>query len=231
MSSGPEVAGREAVQFGAEAPQTVEALVRTQLSGALGGKRGMLESAVPTAGFTLTWVGWHQLQPALAVGAGSAVLLLVLRLLQRQPVRYVLNAVLGLGLAAVFALRSGRAEDAFLPGILYNAGYALVLGFSALVRWPVVGLLIGAVTGDPTSWRSDPAVVRLCARLTWLLALPCALRVAVQLPLWAAGQVGWLGAAKLALGWPLQLAALGAIALLLARNSTPLQPAAAPSQP
>jgi hypothetical protein len=139
-------------------------------------------------------------------------------------VQYVLNAIVGVAIAAVFALRSGRAEDAFLPGILYNAGYAVVLSASVLVRWPAVGFLIGAVTGDPTGWRKDPAVVSLCAKLTWLLVLPCALRVAVQYPLWAAGAVGWLGAAKLVLGWPLQVAALASMVWLLARNHTPLEP-------
>lgn len=210
-------------------PQTVEAVVRTQLSNALGGKRGVLESALPTIAFTLTWVTTHQLKPALLAGAAAAVLLLAVRVAQRQPVQYVLNAVVGIGIAAIFALRSGRAEDAFLPGILYNAGYAVVLAVSVLVRWPVVGFLIGAVTGDPTGWRSNPAVVSLCAKLTWLLALPCALRVVVQYPLWATGQVGWLGAAKLALGWPLQVAAFAAIAWLLTRNHTPLEPRTAPS--
>jgi len=210
-------------------PQTVEAVVRTQLSNALGGKRGVLESALPTIAFTLTWVTTHQLKPALLAGAAAAVLLLAVRVAQRQPVQYVLNAVVGIGIAAIFALRSGRAEDAFLPGILYNAGYAVVLAVSVLVRWPAVGFLIGAVTGDPTGWRSNPAVVSLCAKLTWLLALPCALRVVVQYPLWATGQVGWLGAAKLALGWPLQVAAFAAIAWLLTRNHTPLEPRTAPS--
>ena len=210
-------------------PQTVEAVVRTQLSNALGGKRGVLESALPTIAFTLTWVTTHQLKLALLAGAAAAVLLLAVRVAQRQPVQYVLNAVVGIGIAAIFALRSGRAEDAFLPGILYNAGYAVVLAVSVLVRWPAVGFLIGAVTGDPTGWRSNPAVVSLCAKLTWLLALPCALRVVVQYPLWATGQVGWLGAAKLALGWPLQVAAFAAIAWLLTRNHTPLEPRTAPS--
>ena len=210
-------------------PQTVEAVVRTQLSNALGGKRGVLESALPTIAFTLTWVTTHQLKPALLAGAAAAVVLLAVRVAQRQPVQYVLNAVVGIGIAAIFALRSGRAEDAFLPGILYNAGYAVVLAVSVLVRWPAVGFLIGAVTGDPTGWRSNPAVVSLCAKLTWLLALPCALRVVVQYPLWATGQVGWLGAAKLALGWPLQVAAFAAIAWLLTRNHTPLEPRTAPS--
>jgi hypothetical protein len=202
----------------------VEAVVRTQLSRALGGKRGMLESAVPTVAFTLTWVSTHQLRPALLAGGVTAGALLVLRLVRREPVQYVLNAIVGVAIAAVFALRSGRAEDAFLPGILYNAGYAVVLSASVLVRWPAVGFLIGAVTGDPTGWRKDPAVVSLCAKLTWLLVLPCALRVAVQYPLWAAGAVGWLGAAKLVLGWPLQVAALASMVWLLARNHTPLEP-------
>ena len=189
----------------------------------------MLESALPTIAFTLTWVTSHQLKPALLAGAAAAAVLLGVRVVQRQPVQYVLNAVVGIGIAAVFALRSGRAEDAFLPGILYNAGYAVLLAASVLVRWPAVGFLIGAVTGDPTGWRSNPAVVSLCAKLTWLLALPCALRVVVQYPLWATGQVGWLGAAKLALGWPLQVAAFAAIAWLLTRNHTPLERRTAPS--
>jgi Protein of unknown function (DUF3159) len=215
----------EATPTGSPVPtsQTVEAVVRTQLSRALGGKRGMLESALPTVAFTLTWVSVHQLRPALLAGGAVAGLLLVLRALQRQPVQYVFNAVIGVGIAAIFALRSGRAEDAFLPGILYNAAYAVVLSASVLLRWPAVGFLIGAVAGDPTSWRRNPAVVSLCAKLTWLLVLPCALRVAVQYPLWATGAVGWLGAAKLALGWPLQVAALAAMAWLLARNHTPLE--------
>jgi hypothetical protein len=163
----------------------------------------------------------------------AAAVLLSIRVVQRQPLQFVLNAVVGLGIAAVFALRSGRAEDAFLPGILYNAVYAVVLSVSVLIRWPAVGFLIGAVTGDVTRWRDNPAVVSLCTKLTWLLVLPCALRVVVQYPLWATGQVGWLGAAKLALGWPLQIAALAAMAWLLARNHTPLEPQAAtePGQP
>src|ERR1700738_2866461 len=100
---------------------------------------------------------------------------------------------------------------------------------SILVRWPVVGFLIGSVTGDPTAWHKDPAIVRLCSRLTWLLLIPCVLRVAVQWPLYLAGQVGWLGASKLALGWPLQVAGLAAMVWVLARGRTPM--ATAPAEP
>lgn len=204
---------------------TVEEVVRAKLAQALGGRRGMVESALPTIGFTLTYVTTHDLRNSLTVGIGAAVVLLVVRVLARQPVQFVVNSLVGIAIAAVFASRSGRAEDVFLPGIIYNAVYAVLLTVSVLVRWPLVGVMIASVTGDLTSWRQDPGVVRLCSRLTWLLVLPCAIRVAVQYPLYLAGEVGWLGASKIALGWPLQVAALAAMAYLLARGRTPLTPA------
>ncbi|WP_116026364.1 DUF3159 domain-containing protein [Thermomonospora umbrina] len=202
---------------------TVEAAVRAQLTKALGGVRGMVEAAVPTIGFTLTYVLSDRLKAALAVGVVAAVVLLVIRVVQRSTPQFVLNSLMGIGIAAFFALRSGKAEDAFLPGILYNAVYAGGMTLSVLVRWPVVGFIIGSVTGDPTAWRSDPGIVRLCSRLTLILIVPCAVRVIVQYPLYLAGQVGWLGATKIALGWPLQVAALAAMVWVLARGRTPLQ--------
>ena len=206
---------------------TVEHIVRTRLSEALGGRRGVVEGAVPTIGFTLTFVLTHDLPASLTVGVSLAVVLLVVRLVQRQPVQFVVNSLIGIGIAAVFASRSGKAEDVYLPGIIYNAGYAAVMTLSILVRWPVIGLMLGSVTGDVTAWRRDPAVVRLCSRLTWLLVAPCAIRVAVQLPLYLVlsgdQRIAWMGAAKLALGWPLQVAALSLMAYVLARGRTPVK--------
>ncbi len=204
--------------------RTVEEVVRARLSEALGGRRGMVEGAVPTLGFTLTYVPTHELRLSLTVGITLAVVLLVVRLVQRQSVQFVVNSLVGIGIAALFASRSGRAEDVFLPGILYNAAYAVGLTLSILVRWPLVGFMIGSVTGDVTAWRRDPGIVKLCTRLTWVLVVPCAVRVAVQWPLYLAGEVGWLGASKIALGWPLQVAALAAMVYLLTRGRTPLEP-------
>lgn len=205
---------------------TVEELVRHRLSDALGGRRGVVEGVVPTLGFTVTWIATHRLELALGIGGAAALVVLVIRLVQRSSIQYVMNAIVGIAIAAVFALRSGEAEDAFLPSIIYNAGYFAVLAFSAVVGWPVIGFLVGSVTGDPTAWHADRQVVRLCSTLTWLLALPCLLRVAVYYPLWAAGEAGWLGIAKIALGWPLQVAAFAAMGYVLARNHTPLEPEA-----
>ena len=46
---------------------TVEQLVRSQLSKALGGVRGMIEAAVPTAAFTIAWLTSRELQLSLEI--------------------------------------------------------------------------------------------------------------------------------------------------------------------
>ncbi|WP_204013894.1 DUF3159 domain-containing protein [Sphaerimonospora thailandensis] len=201
---------------------TVEAAVRAQLAKALGGRRGIVEAAVPTIVFTGMWIATSQLKASLIVSVAAAVVLLLVRIAQRTTPQFVLNSLLGIGIGAFFAMRSGDAKDVFLPGIYYNAGYAAAMLLSIVARWPVVGFLIGSVTGDPTAWHRDPGLVRLCSRLTWLLMLPCLIRVVVQLPLYWAGQVTALGIAKIALGWPLQVAGLAAMAWVLARGRTPI---------
>jgi hypothetical protein len=220
--------------------ETVEQVVRAQLSTALGGRRGMLEAAVPTLAFTVLFVSTKRLELAIGVSVAVAVALLVTRIVHRSSVQFVLNSLVGIGIGAFFAWRSARGggdanEQAlayFLPGLVYNGAYAVLMVFSTVVRWPVVGFMVGSVAGDPTEWHRDPQVVRLCRNLTLMLALPCMVRVAVQLPLYLAGKaaddaspmVAALGVSKIAMGWPLQIAALAGMAWLLARNHTPVEP-------
>lgn len=206
----------------ADSFETVEHLVRSRLAEALGGRRGIVESAVPTLVFTVTYVATHDLTLALTASIGVTVVLLLIRLAQRSTVQFVLNALFAIGIAALFASRSGEARDVFLPGILYNAGYAAIFGFSAIIGWPFVGFMIGSITGDPTEWHRDPALVKLCSRLTWLFVAPCIIRVAIQYPLYAGDHIALLGTSKVILGWPLQLAAFAAMAWLLSRNATPV---------
>jgi hypothetical protein len=219
--------------------ESVEAVVRRQLATALGGRRGMVEAAVPTITFTVLWLTTRELSLALAVSLAAAGLLLGVRLVQRSTPQFVLNAIFGIGIGWVFvriaASRGGDADDQalayFLPGILYNAGYSAVFLFTCLIGWPLVGFMVGSVTGDPTAWHQDKQVVRLCTKLTLLLALPCILRVVAQAPIWLAAHadtisastaVGVLGVLKIAMGWPLQLACLAGMVWLLGRNHTPV---------
>ena len=201
----------------------VEEFVRHQLSESLGGLRGMLEAALPFVAFTVAWVIGRQLYPALGAALGTALVLAVVRLVQRQSVRYVVTAVVPTAIAAFVATRTGRAEDVFLPGILYNGGLALLSLFTVAVRRPLVGFVIGAAVGDPTGWTQDRGLVRMTSKLTLVLAVPYVLRFALQLPLFLAGQVVWLGVAKVVLGWPLLIAALTVIGLMLSKGKTPIE--------
>ena len=71
------------------------------------------------------------------------------------------------------------------------------------------------------------------------MAISYTIRLIVQLPLFLTHQVLLLGIAKVVLGWPLLIAALAVIGLLLSRGRTPIEatgtgrvaPAAGPVAP
>jgi Protein of unknown function (DUF3159). len=205
---------------------TVESLIRERLSSALGGARGSFETALPTVAFVGAWVWRHDVKSAVIASAAIVAILLVVRLAMRQTPRYVLSAVFATVIAAFFALRSGRPEAAFLPGILTSAAWGAGSLLSVVVRWPLVGFIVAAgdpqVAQDPTAWRRDRGLVRVCQRLTMVLVALYAVRVVVMFPLYLAGQVALLGVTKIVLGWPAYLCALAVMGMLLVRGNTPL---------
>lgn len=208
---------------------TVEELLRARLLAAIGGWRGAVESAVPTIAFVLVWTVRPDLPLALGAAAAGVVVLGVIRLLQRQTIRFLAYAAVGVAIAAVVALRSGRAQDVFLPGILTNAAYLVLMVVSVLTRWPAMGFLVGAGDPDvnpedPFAWRRHTGVVRVASKLTWVLAGLYAARVAVMVPLYLAGQVAALGVSKILLGWPAYLVAVAVMGYFLMRGRTPLDP-------
>lgn len=221
--------------------ETVEALVRKQLATALGGRRGMLEAAVPGIVFTIVWLTTDELRAALVAGLAVAGVALVARIVQRSTTQYVLNAIFGIGIGWLFvqwADSAGATDDEkklafFLPGILISLGYTIVLGFTCLIRWPMIGFMLGSVTGDATAWHRNPQVVRLCTQLTWILLLPGAIGVLLQGPVYLLGRGGAISTAqavvlilvlRTGLGWVLRIGSWSAMVWLLARNATPLEP-------
>jgi hypothetical protein len=197
----------------------------------LGGRGGALDATVPPAVFVAVWlatgrsVGWAS---GAAVVAGLAVA--AVRWRRGERPRAVLLGLLGVAVAAVVAVRTGRAADFFAVQLAVNAASALAWVVSIAVRWPLLGVVVGAVLGQRTRWRRDPDLLRGYGVASWAWVGQYVLRVVVfGLLYWASfrGAPGFrdaavvaLGVARVALSWPL-IAACLAVSWWLLRRSLP----------
>jgi len=164
----------------------------------------MAETALPAVAFVVAYAAsGSNTDFSAAVAVGLALILAVARLVKRESPRHALSGLIGVAFAAFIAARSGRAENFFLPGLLINAAYVAGFVISIVVRWPLVGVIVGQLDGGGNSWREDPVRMRSFVRATWLWAGLFALRLAVQTPLYLAGAVVALGVARTAMGLPL----------------------------
>jgi hypothetical protein len=172
-------------------------------SGSIGGPWGLAEAVVPITVFSAVYGVTRELRTSLLAALVPAVLFSVRRLVLRQPITQAVSGLLGLGLGAFLAMRSGRAEDVFLPSIWKNSAYGAVYALSSVVRWPLVGVVLGPVLGEWMHWRQVPARRRAYHLVTWLWVAMFAVRLVVQVPLYLAGKVAVLGAVNVPLGLPL----------------------------
>lgn len=192
-------------EFESAAEVRQEALL---LERAIGGWRGMIDSGVPTLVFVVAYVITGQdLAPSVIAAVVAGLLIVVWRLIRHQPLQQVLAGFVGVLISAAVAKYTGRAENYFLPGFLQNLGYGLAFLISILVRWPLLGVAMGYLTGEGTSWRRDPQLRRVYAAASWIWVALFFGRLAVQLPLYFAGAIGALGVVKIVMGVPLYVAA------------------------
>jgi len=179
------------------------------LATVLGGRRGALDASLPPVAFVLGWlvsgrsIGWGA-----AVAITVAVVVGVVRLLRGQRVAAVVISLAAVVAAALVALYTGRAQDFFLLQVLANVGSALAWAASILIRWPLLGVIVGVVLGQKTRWRRDPALLRAYSLASWVWVGQYVLRVAVFGVLWWGGQVVALGVARTVLSWPLVAAVI-----------------------
>jgi len=173
------------------------------LLAAMGGIRGLVEAVLPGLVFLVTYTFSRELIPSLVAPVLIGLVFFVLRLARKQTVTQAVGGLVGIAISAVLALLTGRAEDFYLPGFWTNGVYGAVLLVSALVGWPLIGVAVGFLMGEQLAWRSDPSKRRVMTILTFMWAGLFILRLAVQLPLYYAGNVEWLGATKLLMGIPL----------------------------
>ena len=174
------------------------------LASALGGWKGVIDSGLPFVVFTIAYlVTDRDLETTLYASVGTAAVLALLRLVRRQSLQQVFSGLIGIGIAAFLAQRTGNADNFFLPGIITNAVYASVCLISIAVHKPLLGYVIEALRGRDMSWVKDPDAHRLFSTITWLWALNFVVRVAIMFPLYLLGQTAALGTLKILLGYPL----------------------------
>jgi len=177
------------------------------LLGAVGGIRGLIEAILPGLGFLVLYTVTKELLPSVVAPFAIAIIFIVVRVIQRQPVTPAITGAVGIALSAGLALLTGNVSNNFVLGFVINGVAVLALTISLFARRPLVGVIIGLLTGDE-HWRHDPAKLRIAYVTSVLWLMLSGLRLAVQLPLYLAELPDALAATKLLMGVPLYLGLL-----------------------
>lgn len=177
----------------------------------MGGVAGIVASTIPVVVFVVVNV-LGSLQPALIAAIVAGVAVFAYRVARRQPLQPAVSGLLGVGVAAFIAARTGEARGFYLPGLITSAAFALAFLVSVLVRWPLAGVVWHGINGHGHAWRRDPRLLRAYTWASLLWTAVFASRVVLQGFLYYRNEETWLGVARLLMGYPLVgLALLGTV--------------------
>lgn len=174
----------------------------------IGGWRGILESVLPLLAFIITYTTTSNLVLALAISVGAAAVFTVIRLIGRSTPIAALSGLFAAVIAAGLPLFTGNAADQFVVGFITNIAYGSAFLLSVLVRWPLIGVVVGFLKNEGVGWRADRRKMRVFSALTIVWALLFLTRLGAQLPFYFDGDVATLGTAKIVMGIPLFAAVL-----------------------
>ncbi len=175
----------------------------------MGGWQGIAESVLPGFVFVLLFAISKDAVLGIIWASVFALFFIVLRLIRRKSLVQAIVGLLGVGLAAWLALREGGStRDYFVTGFITNLAYLVPLGLSVLVRWPLIGVLMGFLLKEGTAWRKNKYEMRVFTLATLLWVGLFAGRLLVQFPLYLANNLEALGIARLVMGLPLYAAVL-----------------------
>lgn len=171
---------------------------------ALGGKRGLIDSGLPALVFLIVFnISGKDVNAALYAAVALSILLTLLRLIKRETIQHAFSGLIGVGICALISKRTGNAADFYLPGLWINAAYGLLYAITNLVKWPILGVILGPILGENLLWRKDPARLNAYIKAGWLWVAMFAARLIVQYPLYKSGNINLLGTARLLMGYPL----------------------------
>lgn len=167
-----------------EAPTPETESAGHPLKALIGGPQGAIESILPPLVFVVTYAatGSNLLWAGIAAVVIGIVLAIVRITRGERPIR-VVGALLVVVLAAFVAYYTGDAVAYFWPLVLANVASALAFAFSILIRWPLLGVVVGPIMGTGMRWRQDPDLLRAYSRASWVWVLLNVVRAVVQIPL------------------------------------------------
>ncbi|WP_317621109.1 DUF3159 domain-containing protein [Streptomyces sp. CBMA123] len=191
---------------------------------AFGGVRGMIDMTLPGLVFIVTYNVTHQVSAAAWAALGLSALFVVARLVRRETIQHAFSGVFGVALGAWIAMKSGKAEDFYLPGLLWSVGYCVAMAVSALVRWPMIGVMLGPITGEMFTWRKEnPGRLAAYTKATWAWVVIMGLKPVILFPLYFTHNVNLLGWLKVALGIPPLLLAMYVTWQILLKAPPPIK--------
>ena len=205
-----------AARLGIREVDGVHQLDHKSLIAGMGGLQGILESLLPGILFVLVFAFTANEVASIITAVIASAGFILARLVTRKSLVNALVGLVGIGIAAFLALRSGGSgRDYFITGFITNIAYGSVLALSVIVRYPLFGLIVGFALGEKLEWRKNKYEMRVFTAATLIATSVFAIRLLVQLPLYFANQLEALAIAKLVLGLPLYASALWLCWLLI----------------
>jgi hypothetical protein len=193
---------------------------KDKVIGAFGGKKGLIDSGVPSVIFLITFNIQKDLQEALFAAIAVSAVLTIIRLAMRDTIQHAISGFIGILICAWFANRTGNPSDLYIPKLLTNLGYGTLYLLTNLAGWPILGLMLGPILGENLAWRKNPARKRAYIQAGWLWVAMFFIRIAVQYPIYKSGNLNLLGTVNLAMGYPLFIATAYGSWMILRRVPT-----------
>ena len=172
------------------------------LFAAIGGWRTVAEIFVSRVLFLISYLLTGRVLFSAVVAVCGVVVFAVFRVWADKKYWQALAGLVVVGISAVLAGSTGEGVNFYLPDIVRNVGAAVVVALSMLVRWPVIGLLVGAARGERLSWRRDRAQRRRYQNCSAVFLAKFVIAPLVMTPLYLAGQVVALGIVAVLVGTP-----------------------------
>jgi hypothetical protein len=90
---------------------------------ALGGKKGLIDSGLPSVIFLVAFNVKHDLRQAIVAALSLSIVLAIIRLAKKDTIQHSVSGILGVLICAYIANRSGNASDFYIPELLTNLAY------------------------------------------------------------------------------------------------------------